>query len=139
MISMDKGLMAETYQGPPEAFAGTLHFGYTSPPLTANQRMHWRKKASITKDVRRATSLAAARYPALGKCRVTLTWLVVTNHRRDADNVVPTLKAMCDGLVDAGVVTDDTPDQMDKLMPRIVKLGAGEGPARFELRVERIS
>jgi crossover junction endodeoxyribonuclease RusA len=35
---------------------------------------------------------------------VPLTWFANTRHRRDADNVVPTLKAACDGLVDAGVV-----------------------------------
>lgn len=34
-----------------------------------------------------------------------------------ADNLVPTLKAAADGLVDAGVVRDDTPDLMTKVMP----------------------
>lgn len=123
----------------PKAFSTVLNFDYTSPPLTANQRMHWRKKATITAEVRLATRLLANRIPELGKCRVTLTWVVLTNHRRDADNVVPTLKAMCDGLVDAGIVRDDTPDLMEKAMPVIVRVGKGVGPARMELLIEGIA
>jgi Holliday junction resolvase RusA-like endonuclease len=123
----------------PVAFTTTLRFDYTSPPLTANQRMHWRKKAKITAEVRLATRLLADRIPELGKCRVILTWVVLTSHRRDADNIVPTLKAMCDGLVDAGVVRDDTPDLMDKLMPVIVKVPKEDGPSRMELRIEMLS
>jgi len=128
--------MPEQVQTDAEPFATVIRFDYTSPPLTANQRMHWRKKAEITKTVRAVTALKAARIPALGKCRVTLTWVVTTKRRRDADNIVPTLKAMCDGLVDAGIVADDTPDLMEKVMPVIVYEKGGT--ARMELRVEMI-
>lgn len=91
-----------------------------APPLTANQRMHWRQKAAVTKTVRTTTSLLANRFPALARCEVTLTWYVNDRRRRDADNLFPTLKAACDGLVDAGIVSDDTPDLMIKHMPVIV-------------------
>jgi crossover junction endodeoxyribonuclease RusA len=108
----------------------TLTFDYPSPPITANQRHHWRKKAALTKQVRAATYLLAknAQVPAMGRCEVRLAWYVATKHRRDADNVVPTLKAMCDGLVDAGIVPDDTPAEMVKFMPEVVYLGAGKTP-----------
>lgn len=96
-----------------------LEFPWTSPPLTANQRHHWARKSRITAAVRDTARYAAWRLPALARCEVTLTWYVNTKHRRDADNIVPTLKALCDGLVDAGVVIDDTPDLMKKLMPVI--------------------
>lgn len=91
------------------------------PPLTANQRLHHFAKARITRDLREATASLArhAGIPPLGRCEVSLTWYVKDRRRRDADNIVPTLKAMCDGLVDAGVVVDDTPDLMVKHMPRI--------------------
>ena len=39
---------------------------------------------------------------------------------RDDENLVATLKPACDGLVDAGVVVDDTPQYMAKEMPVIV-------------------
>ena len=92
---------------------------WSSPPLTANQRLHWRKRAHLTKQVRGATLDLTQQFPAMRRIQVELTWWVNDNRRRDADNVVPTLKAICDGLVDAGIVPDDTPEFMDKLMPRI--------------------
>lgn len=99
----------------------TLMLPYETPPLTANQRMHHMARHRHVKALRGTTTMLAraARIPELDACRVTLTWFVQTRHRRDADNVVPTLKAACDGLVDAGVVPDDTPDLMSKLMPVI--------------------
>jgi Holliday junction resolvase RusA-like endonuclease len=116
-----------------------LTFNYPSPPITANQRHHWRKKATLTKQVRVASSLLArsARIPAMAKCEVSLIWFVSTKHRRDVDNIVPTLKAMCDGLVDAGIVPDDTPNEMVKHMPEIVYMGAGKKPY-MQLAVEMI-
>src|SRR5690554_5471579 len=127
--------MPEQVQTDAEPFATTIRFAYATPPLTANQRMHWRQKAEITKTVRAVTALKAARIPALGKCRVTLTWVVTTKRRRDADNIVPTLKAMCDGLVDAGIVADDTPDLMEKVMPVIYY--TTPGLACMTLRIEQ--
>ena len=134
-----EGMGAATPKVQEGIHVATIFFPYPSPPITANQRLHWRAKARLTKEVRTLAAHRASGVYPMGKCRVTLTWIVTTSHRRDADNVVPTLKAMCDGLVDAGVVTDDTPDLMEKLMPVIVKVPKDQGPARMELRVERIS
>lgn len=50
---------------------------------------------------------------------VTLHYQPRDKRRRDADNLVAPLKALCDGLVDAGVVEDDTPEYMMKMMPVI--------------------
>jgi crossover junction endodeoxyribonuclease RusA len=99
----------------------TLDLPFDRPPLTENQRLHHMAKARLTKQVRRAASFLARsqRIPPLGTCTVHLVWHVNTKHRRDADNLAPTLKAACDGLVDAGLVPDDTPALMDKRMPEI--------------------
>jgi Holliday junction resolvase RusA-like endonuclease len=101
------------------AFETVLTFDWPRPPLTANQRLHWRKKADITRKVRRAATLLARDVPTLDKITVDLAWVVNTKHRRDVDNLVPTLKALCDGLVDADIVPDDTPEFMSKTMPTI--------------------
>ena len=103
----------------PDPYRTVITFDWTSPPLTANQRHHWRKKADITRKVRAAADKAARDIPYLDKIRVGLTWVVRTQHRRDVDNTVPTLKALCDGLVDADIVPDDTPEFMVKTMPEI--------------------
>ncbi len=95
-------------------------FDWVRPPLSANDRMHWRRKAQLTSTVRSAARLAFANHPPAPRVEVRMTWVVTTRHRRDADNTVPTLKAICDGLVDAGIVPDDTPEFMVKHMPVIV-------------------
>lgn len=130
------GLMPDSSQGSTSGFVAVLPFPYEKAPLSANGRMHHMQEARIVKKVRAAAAEAAARLPALGKCRVTLTWFVNINRRRDVDNLYPTLKALCDGLVDAGVVADDTPEFMEKLAPVIVYEKGCE--ARMELRVEMI-
>lgn len=116
----------------------TLDLPYERPPLNANQRMHWAKKAALTKQVRAASFYAAKSAGVLrcDKVRVTLTWFVRTTTRRDADNVVPTLKALCDGLVDAGIVPDDTPDLMQKVMP-VITYRPGQ-PSGLQLLIEEV-
>lgn len=100
----------------------TLEFSWSRPPLTANQRMHWAHKAKVTAEVREQAAWKANLIPPMKRCRVELVWRVRDSRRRDVDNVVPTLKAICDGIVDAGVVPDDTPEFMVKVMPEIVRV-----------------
>lgn len=113
-----------------------LTFDWPRPPLNANQRLHWAQKAKLTKRVRAATCWYALA-KKLDKTRpsiiVQLTWVVTDKRRRDSDNIYPTFKAMCDGLVDAGIVPDDTPEYMDKRAPTI-RYEPG-GFARLELEV----
>lgn len=94
---------------------------WPTPPLTANQRLHWAQRARTTRTIREAVAWGArgAGIPALRRCSVELHYVPADNRRRDADNLMPTLKVCCDGLVDAGVVPDDTPSYMDKVMPVI--------------------
>lgn len=94
---------------------------WARPPLTSNQRLHWRKKADITREIRQWAGILFRAVEFEGHpVEVELTWFVPDKRRRDEDNLVPTLKALCDGLVDAGVVPDDTPAYMRKNMPRII-------------------
>lgn len=75
------------------------------------------------------------------KVRVTMTYLPPDKRRRDSDNLVATLKAVCDGLVDAGVVADDTPAEMEKVMPvigEVLKAEKGKQARRFLVTVERL-
>jgi Holliday junction resolvase RusA-like endonuclease len=97
----------------------TVAFAWTRPPLTSNQRLHWAAKAKITAKVRAEAAEVFAQDRPAERVEVTLTWFVKDKRRRDADNLVPTLKALCDGLVDAGIVPDDTPEYMVKHMPVI--------------------
>lgn len=114
----------------------TYPLDWQAPPLTENQRLHYALKARVTKDVRLTGRLLTARLGPQPRVEVTLVWIVPDHRRRDEDNIVPTLKALCDGIVDAGVVPDDTPRWMVKNMPRILVV-PGATP-RMELEVTPI-
>lgn len=97
---------------------------YDKPPLSMNDRQHWAIKARITAGVRRSTKrlAKAAQAPTgLEHAAVTLHYRPRDNRRRDTDNLVPVLKACCDGLVDHGLTTDDTPDLMTNTCPSSTK------------------
>ena len=123
----------------PAKFDTTLHFDWTTPPLHANKKWsHWAPKAAMVKKIRAESKRAADRIPPLGKCSVTLTWVVTDRRVRDEDNLWPLAKAYCDGLVDAGVVLDDRPEYMTKPAPIIRWQNKAEGPAHMELRIEQL-
>jgi crossover junction endodeoxyribonuclease RusA len=105
---------------------------YPRPPLTANQRLHWRAHHRIRAALLADTQwlIRAHAVPALDRCAVELHWAPPDRRRRDADNLVPTLKVCADALPLEGVVPDDTPVFMDKLMPAIEP---PERPARLWL------
>jgi len=109
-----------------------IALSFTSPPLNLNQRMHWAQKAKITKAIRDEVAVKAR--PLADQFtgqhfEVTLHWQPRDNRRRDEENPVPTLKAACDGLVDAGLAVDDTPAEMRKHMPVIHPHAKGVKPA----------
>ena len=120
------------------SFTGTILIPLRTDPLSLNRRLHWRTVAKLTKQWRQFTEWKAKRWPALGRCDATLTWFVVDNRRRDEDNLFRLMKALCDGLVDAGVVIDDTHEYMRKRC-RIKPAEPGTQLAYMELRVERRS
>lgn len=96
-----------------------IDLGLEKPPLNLNQRMHYMEKSRITKQLRQLAKVKARFLPEMERCSVEMVWYVNTKHRRDVDNPILTLKALCDGLVDAELVPDDTPEYMAKLPVRI--------------------
>lgn len=102
---------------------------YQLPPLSLNQRLHYRQKAKLEKAVRTFVAEEACRIgiPEMLHVIVELHYVPRDKRRRDEDNLVATLKPACDGLVDAGVVDDDTRLYMTKVMPFV------DGPDSAEL------
>lgn len=114
-------------------------------PLSLNDREHWSKRNARVQQVREEaammTRIAGIPRRDMHKVRVTMTYLPPDKRRRDSDNLVATLKAVCDGLVDAGVVADDTPAEMEKVMPvigEVLKAEKGKQARRFLVTVERL-
>lgn len=90
-------------------------------PWTANERIHWTVRRDRTETIRdvvskRAKSLKIGPH---GHVTVRLHYLPGDSRRRDEDNLMATAKPAFDGLVDAGIVDDDTARWMTKLMPVI--------------------
>jgi crossover junction endodeoxyribonuclease RusA len=106
------------------------------PPkgLSPNDRVHWRTKAAATKKYREWAYLAGvnARNNVPGDYPWSVAEVQVTYYRRDrrgrmdGDNAGGRLKAAMDGLVDAGLLTDDrglthrpVRQEIDRKQPRV--------------------
>jgi len=85
----------------------TIPLPFTSPPLRSNDRADWHAKAKTTREVRQAAAMVARRKRVKWPVAAILVWTVTDARRRDAGASAPTLKAVMDGLVDAGVLPDD--------------------------------
>ena len=88
----------------------TIPLPWSRPPLSGNDRGHTRWRASDVKAAlaqARVAVRAASPRPIVGAV-VTLHWQIDTRHRRDADNMNPTLKECLDALVLEGVLPDDS-------------------------------
>jgi hypothetical protein len=107
-------------------------------PWTANSARsarHWSENARRTAEWRTAFTVLAqeAGVGPLGPCRVIVTPYLARGPRQDLGACFPASKAGIDGLVDAGVWPDDTPDWVTRLEFRPPVMGQGDG---LELRLE---
>lgn len=88
-----------------------MRLTFTIPPsqwLTANGRYHWATKARATKALRQRARIEAQRHTPL-QTPVHTTAIIgyKTAGRADPANANPTVKALIDGIVDAGIIPDD--------------------------------
>ena len=80
------------------------------PLVNANKRMHRMRQADLTKAIRAAACVLArkADVPAMKRARIVCQYRPPDRRRRDVHNLYPSAKAAVDGLVDAGVLPDDS-------------------------------
>ena len=76
--------------------------------INANDRDHWRKSAGKTATIRSVARGQAKGIPRLGKVKIRAVYYAPDNRRRDVSNLFPSVKAAVDGIVDAGVLKDDS-------------------------------
>jgi Holliday junction resolvase RusA-like endonuclease len=78
--------------------------------LNANTRRRPKQLAPVIRDWRDAAHWAARaeRLPKIRKAQIIATLHFADRRRRDPHNYYPTLKAIVDGLVDHGLLPDDS-------------------------------
>lgn len=110
--------------------------------LTANDKHHWARKAALTKQLRRWGYLLAREGQGvarlhLTRARVEFEFAYPDRRRRDRHNLAPTVKAMMDGLIDAGLLPDDADRFLDGPHTIVADRLAGKrlGQTMYEVRV----
>lgn len=90
-------------------------------PLSLNDRDHWAVKARKNREVRSAVALAARamKVTPAPHIHIALEYRPRDVRRRDPDNLWATAKPAVDGLVDAGIVEDDTAEFVTRHSPII--------------------
>jgi hypothetical protein len=95
--------------------------------LNANQRKHWSAKGRTTKAIRDAAHMFALadRIPAVSRAYIVAEYRPPNRRRRDVHNLFPSAKAAVDGLVDAGVLPDDSDEYLTGPDMRLGEVVAG--------------
>jgi crossover junction endodeoxyribonuclease RusA len=109
--------------------------------LNANGRVHWAHRARTTKGWRENARSAcfpityAVVKPALDRAHIVATLHFGDDRKRDVGNYAPTVKAVIDGLVDAGMIPDDNDDH---LIGPDLRRGDANGQPRIVLTVTEV-
>ena len=109
--------------------------------LSANQRLHWAPKSKRTAWLRKLGYLTARdeKLEDVGTAHVAAFIGYPRNGKADPANAAPTIKALIDGLVDAGVWPDD--DHTHVIGPtclRDPKSGDGAYRVRLVLTLQEV-
>lgn len=86
--------------------------------ITANDKMHWAARARHTKQLRQWGYLLGREGEGVERlglthARVEVEFAYPDRRRRDRSNLAPTVKALMDGLIDAGLLPDDADRFLD--------------------------
>lgn len=124
------GVTPEHFEARKSASGGPWTITIPAPVefINLNQRMHWAKKANLTRAWRSAGLIyaMAADIPRnLARVHITAHIIKPTARQYDVHNLLPTLKAAVDGLVDYGLIPDDTNNHL--VGPDLRE--GGKGPA----------
>lgn len=89
----------------------TVILDWPAELISLNDRHHHMKRAALTKAWRHHTHAKfadlARKHGTIERARIVVTYRFPTDRRRDVGNLQITTKAICDGIVDSGLLVDD--------------------------------
>ncbi|HGA1234405.1 TPA: hypothetical protein ACIRGU_000652 [Streptococcus suis] len=114
--------------------------------INSNDRFHTQIKAKMTKRIRVFSyyqTLATkdkkrAVFSQSNTCEVTVTIYSPTKSKLDPPNLYPTVKAIIDGMTDAGIWTDDNHKVIKKLSFVYGGLSGEKGHYKFVFDIEEV-
>ncbi|HEM2742837.1 TPA: hypothetical protein U0595_000595 [Streptococcus suis] len=111
--------------------------------LNANDRMNWARKAEITAYLRQIGRLNVpkgkyATHTKKRPCGLVATIYAPTKRRMDPPNFYPTVKALVDGMTDAGIWTDDSHEVIKYMTFEYGGLSGLKDKYRIEIEVEEV-
>lgn len=104
--------------------------------LNAERSAHWSKRHAMTKVYREAVAWQATRHRGLSHPISVTAEVVMKAPLMDAANYYPAVKAAIDGLVDAGVIPDDSPKYVGRVTMVAPRKPIGGEAERLILTVE---
>lgn len=109
--------------------------------LNSNGRHHWATKARNTRHIRGLAKTAALNSGQVADPPVTITATIqyARAGRHDAHNLQPTVKALIDGLVDGGLLIDDSDEYVHAVIFK-ASIGRGRvGHTTIHINLEEVS
>ena len=121
----------------PEVGSWTVTIPAPAPWLSANHRRDLRRQTPDRRAWRDAGLVHARRVhlPKLEKVHIVAELRFTTARRRDPHNYYPTLKALVDGLVDYGLIPDDSHEYLIGPDLRYGPLADGKGYGEVVLTI----
>lgn len=106
--------------------------------ISANDRLHFHVKAEITAYLRALAGKEemTEHYSPENPCDVIVTLYSPTKRASDPPNYYPTVKALLDGLTDAGLWTDDNYHIINLLAFKYGGLSGVKGTYRIDIEVK---
>jgi crossover junction endodeoxyribonuclease RusA len=101
--------------------------------VSANDRTHWAAKARATRNLRHLAATSTRGLDTLGTTHVAAFIGYLTGGRADPSNAAPTVKALIDGMTDAGVWPDD--DSTHVIGPTFLRDPKSPTPGHYTVRL----
>lgn len=109
--------------------------------LNSNDRSHWGAKAAKTKKLRAMAKAVALNHSTIvdPPVIITITVQYARAGRHDAHNLQPTAKALIDGLVDAGLICDDSDEYVHAVTFKATVGRGRAGHTTIHINLEEVS